>query len=397
MIWVAVVAGFLLAAFGATAAAALVAVSRAELSRALSQRLRGGDGSLDALALLDGQLTAASTTTALGVLLAAASIPALLAGAGILTSTLVLVLIAVPFVLVTGYFLPRWLTQPRAEAVHARVLPILEPWRRLLGVVLPARAPGSPASLRAVFREGVGALEDDTALATAGGVLSFSERPVRELLTPRTEIVAIAETAPLAEIAQVFAQSGYSRLPVYRGTIDEVVGMLHAFDLFRLREGDPLPVRPVAVAPASRTCADLLVDMQRERRHLAVIIDEFGGTLGLVTLEDLLEELVGEIYDEHDERAVAAVAPGGAVVLEADAQTLVAALEERFAVRLPRREATTLAGWLAELLGRIPLAGERYVVAGLEIDVVQASPARAERLLVRAAPVPVVTLGERQP
>jgi CBS domain containing-hemolysin-like protein len=395
MIWMTALMGFLLAAFGATSAAALVAVSRLELSRALARRLRGGDGSLALLERLEDQLTAASTTTALGVLVIAASIPALLGGLGLLASAAMLVLVGVPFVLATGYFLPRWLTQPRAEAVHALVLPVLEPWRRLLHFLLPARVAGNPASLRAIFREGISSADEDPALATAGGVLSFSERPVRELLTPRTDLVAIRDDEPLEEIAQAFAHSGYSRIPVYRGSIDDIIGMLHAFDLFRLQPGDPLPVRPVAVAPPSRTCGDLLLEMQRERRHLAVIIDEFGGTLGIVTLEDLLEELVGDIFDEHDEEAAGAAATAGAPVLEANAETLVAAVEEQFAVRLPRREATTLAGRLAELLGRIPQAGERYSVAGLEIDVVEASPARAERMLVRLGPVNIVSLNER--
>ena len=111
--------------------------------------------------------------------------------------------------------------------------------------------------------------------------------------------------------------SGYSRIPVFRETLDDIVGMLHAFDLFKLQPGDPLPIRPVAVTPASRSCGDLLLDMQRERRHLAVVLDEFGGTLGIATLEDLLEELVGEIFDEHDEEVRAA--PGGAgAVFETD-------------------------------------------------------------------------------
>ena len=85
--------------------------------------------------------------------------------------------------------------------------------------------------------------------------------------------------------------------------------MLHAFDLFKLEPGDPLPVRPVPVTPASRNCGDLLLDMQRERRHLSVVLDEFGGTLGIATLEDLLEELVGEIFDEHDEEVASARPP----------------------------------------------------------------------------------------
>ena len=175
----------------------------------------------------------------------------------------------------------------------------------------------------------------------------------------------------------------------------EIVGMLHAFDLLKLRPDDALPVRPVSVAPATRSCGDLLLDMQRERRHLGVVIDEFGGTLGIVTLEDLLEQLVGEIFDEHDAGAAAEdPAAPGAGVLEVDGTASAEAIAERFDAELPEGEATTLAGLVTELAGRIPAAGERFLVGGLEVDVLHATPARIERMLVRAGPVAPARLGE---
>jgi putative hemolysin len=122
--------------------------------------------------------------------------------------------------------------------------------------------------------------------------------------------------------------------------------------------------------------------MQRERRHLAVVIDEFGGTLGIATLEDLLEELVGEIFDEFDGQ-VTVDAPVAGSILEADGSTPLETVEGRFGVTLPRLHATTLAGLVAEAAGRIPTAGERFALGGLEVDVLQASPMRIERLLVR--------------
>jgi putative hemolysin len=211
------------------------------------------------------------------------------------------------------------------------------------------------------------------------------------VMTPRTDIVAIEENAPLEEIRLVFAGSGYSRIPVFRETLDDIVGMLHAFDLFKLRAGDPLPVRPVAVTPASRNCGDLLLDMQRERRHLAVVLDEFGGTLGIATLEDLLEELVGEIFDEHDEE-VRALPSATGTIFETDGNVSVEAIRERFSVTLPAGRSTTIGGLLVEWAGRIPNAGERFVVRGLEFDVIQASPTRIERLLIRSGPTPAVPL-----
>jgi CBS domain containing-hemolysin-like protein len=192
---------------------------------------------------------------------------------------------------------------------------------------------------------------------------------------------------------RVFLESGYSRVPVYRETLDDIVGMLHAFDLFKLRPQDALPIRPVSIAPATRSCGDLLLDMQRERRHLAVIIDEFGGTLGIVTLEDLLEELVGEIFDEHDDDAVVASQPLSPL-LESDGSESVEAVAERFGVELPPGRATTLAGRITELAGRIPAAGERFLLGRLEVDVLQATPARIERLVVRPLPSSPVRLGD---
>jgi CBS domain containing-hemolysin-like protein len=392
MIWLFLSVGLLVAAFGATAGAALITVSRAELTRAVGRRLRGAAPSLGWLAQVDADLTAASATTSLGVLLLGAALPGLLVGSGTTRVVAILALVGAPLVLFAAYLVPRWLTQPRAQSVADRVLPVLRPWSRVLGLLLPTRAVTRPTDLRSIWREGAAVgLRADDELVLVGGVMAFSVRPVREVMTPRTDIVAIEEHAALEDIRAVFAQSGYSRIPVIRGTLDDIVGMLHAFDLFKLRPGAPLPVRPVAVTPASRTCGDLLLDMQRERRHLAVVIDEFGGTQGIATLEDLLEELVGEIFDEHDEEVRDAL-PAGPAILETDGNLSPTAIEERFGVTLPAGRSTTVAGLLAEWAGRIPNAGERFLVRGLEFDVVQASPTRIERLLIRSGAAAPVTL-----
>jgi CBS domain containing-hemolysin-like protein len=258
-------------------------------------------------------------------------------------------------------------------------------------LVLPARPARPHSELRAFWREGAasGAATDEE-LIMVGGVMTFSSRTAREVMTPRTDIVAVPEDASLQDIQQAFAGSGYTRLPVYRTTLDDIAGMLHVFDLFKMRDGSPLQVRPVAFAPASRSCGDLLLDMQRERRHLAIVIDEYGGTLGMLTFEDLLEELVGEIFDEHDEGAGAG-ATGASGPLEADGSTPRTAVEERFDVTLPGRSAT-VGGLLVELSGRIPAAGERFLVGGLEFDVLQATPSRVDRLIIRPGPVAATSL-----
>ena len=391
MIWLAIAVGLMVAAFGATAGAALITVSRAELTRAVSRRLRGGTPSLVWLTQVDYYLTSASATTSLGVLIVGAALPGL-AGSGAPRVVVALAVLGVPLVLFAAYLVPRWLTQPRAETVADRVIPPLRLWSRVVGLLLPARTATRPTDLRSIWREGAAVgLRADDELQLVGGVMAFSVRPVREVMTPRTDIVAIDEHAALDDIRMVFAQSGYSRIPVFRETLDDIIGMLHAFDLFRLTPGDPLPVRPVALTPASRSCGDLLLDMQRERRHLAVVLDEFGGTLGIATLEDLLEELVGEIFDEHDDEVRTTPASGPAL-FETDGNVSPEAIEERFGVSLPEGRSTTVAGLLAEWAGRIPNAGERFTIRGLEFDVLEASPTRIERLLIRSGATPAVTL-----
>ncbi len=389
MIWTVLLLGLGLAIFGAMAGTALVSLSRMELTRAVASQLKGNTGSLPWLAEMEEYLGVTATLTALGVIIIGAAIPAFFSGFTLAALALLLVLVAVPLVLLAGYLIPRWVARPRAGALRNLVVPALRPLARLVGVVLPARTLPGPSELRAVWREGAAAgLTADDELIMVGGVMTFTDRPAREVMTPRTDLVAVSEDDSLDEITAVFAQSGYSRLPVYRGTLDEIVGMLHAFDLFKLRPGDRLPIRPIANAPAGRTCGDLLLDMQRERRHLAVVLDEFGGTLGIVTLEDLLEELVGEIFDESDASAPLATGPG---LFEVDGATPIAAIEEHFELALPSAKTSTAGGLLVELAGRIPQAGERFLVRGLEVDVLQASPTRVERVLIRrGAPAPVV-------
>ena len=395
MIWVLAAVGLLLTAFGATAGAALVSVSRIELAQMVSLRLRGGGGQLSHMGRIDELLTAASATTSLGVVMLGVVVPAAVSGSDLRPLALVIIVLAIPAVVFGGYFFPRLLTEPRAALMAKWVTPVLETWAAPLWWVLPSQKPSRLDDLRSLWREGaaVGVSEDEQLLQVES-VINFAGRPVHQVMTPRTDVVVVSEDADLADIRIVFSESGFSRLPVYRGTPDDIIGMVYAFDLLKLSPGSTLPVRAVAVTPASRNCGDLLLDMRRERRHLAVVLDEFGGTLGIATLEDLLEELVGEIFDEHDREEIEApdLGPG---ILETDGTTDPAVIGERFGVTLPDTGATTISGLLTDLAGRIPYRGERLVVAGLEFDVVQASPTRVQRLLIRPGPVSPVTLTRR--
>jgi len=390
MLWALALLGLVLTVFGATAAAALIASSRSLLSEAVARRLRGGAESLAWLPPLERDLAAASVTTTLGIAILGALFPAMFAGARLATFVALLVVVALPAVLLSGYVLPRWLTRRRAPRVAERLHPILRKWSAVLAAILPAPSVRAEALITELGRERAAAgAGPDEQLLQVGGVISFSHRTAREVMTPRTELVAIPEEASVEEVRQAFIQTGYSRLPVYRGSLDEMVGMVHSFDLFRLHPGDPIPVRPVAVAPAARPCSDVLLDMQRERRHLAVVLDEFGGTLGIVTLDDLLQALVGEIVDE-DVPAPPIPLSAGPELLEAEGGTPVLEIEERFGIELPAGHATTIGGRLVELAGRFPSSGERFLIRGLELDVLLASPTRVERVLIRrGTPVPL--------
>lgn len=393
MIWLAVAIGLVLTVLGATASAALITVSRADLADAVSRRLRGASESLDWLVSAERELAAATATTGLGIAVLAAGLSAVvdaITGALPLWGVLaLLLLVALPFVLISGYVLPRWLTAHRASRVAERLRPLIRPWARVISLFLPEPARRPVADVRTLWRQGSpGAMGSDE-LAMVGSVITFAQRPIREVMTPRTKLVAIPEGAAFDEIQAAFIQSGYSRLPVYRGTVDEIVGMVHVFDLLKTA-AESVPVRPVGVAPGSRSCGDVLLDMQRERRHLTVVLDEFGGTLGIVTLEDLLEAMVGEIFEEHDETAERRI-PDLTLPWETSGSAEVTDLEARFGVTLPSGASRSLGGRLVELLGRFPRLGERLQIGRLEFDVLSATPTRVERLVVRRiGPPPVV-------
>ena len=381
MTWLLLLAGLALAFVASAGAAALVTTARVALAEAIARRLRGTRESLAWLATTERQVVATTAASSFGVGLVGAAIPGVFSRASVLELAVVILLVGVPVTLLGGYLLPRWLTVPRAERVVERLHPLLTGWTTLLSIVLPSRSADPSDDIRALAREGSASGVGGEELVMVGGVMTFAGRPVREVMTPRTEVVAIPHDAAYSDAEVVFAESGYTRLPMYGATLDEIVGMVHAFDLFKYQPGDPLPLRPVSFAPALRSAGDVLLDMQRERQHFAVVVDEFGGTAGIVTLEDLLEALVGEIADE-DAAAPATPTPAGDL-LELDGGAAPQVVAEHFGVDLPATTAASFGGLLAELAGRIPHAGERFTLRGLEVDVVQASPTRVERALVR--------------
>ncbi len=207
------------------------------------------------------------------------------------------------------------------------------------------------------------------------GVFEFSEKNAREVMTPRTDMIALMVGESVAEAADRIAEAGRSRYPVYRASLDDIVGIVHAKAvLAALRKGGPPPtleslLRPAHFVPGSREVEDVLADMKLKKAHMVIVLDEFGGTAGLVTMEDLLEEIVGQIEDEYDRpgRPSAAAVSGAAPVFPGSAD--LTEVSERCKLALMSQDYTTLGGYLFGVLGRLPKVGDRVPVEGGEFEV----------------------------
>jgi CBS domain containing-hemolysin-like protein len=197
------------------------------------------------------------------------------------------------------------------------------------------------------------------------GAIRFSERDASEVMVPRPDIVAVPVTATPAEIEHVVVEQGFSRIPVYRDDIDDLVGFIHAKDLLSISDEkydepiDPSLIRPLLVVSETAKIRPLLKEMQRTGRHLALIIDEHGGTAGLLSLEDIAEELVGEIRDEYDEGEAAVQRIGTADWFYVPGSARPDQLRSTVGIDLPEGEYETLGGFVMDRLGRIPRKGDR--------------------------------------
>jgi putative hemolysin len=378
-----VILGLAFAALGATTAVAVVAASRLELTRWVARRLAGAEAAVTLLARPGDIASVAHGLLAFGITVAGVATPWLLADANVAGTLVIELGVLLPLALLVTYFLPRAIGRRWPERLVRDLVPRLRPAATVVGRVVRGRAATEKAELAALFRDSAGAglaREDELEIVT--GVMAFADRTVREVMTPRIRVVAAPEEAGAAQLASLVMQTGYTRIPVYRSSPDEITGMVHAFDLIKAGPEGTVPVRPVTAVPASRRCADVLLDLKRERRHLAVVLDEFGGTAGILTMEDLLEELVGEIFDEGDEPWAPPPAPQAVLVV--DGGEPLARIAEHFDITLdPPARVETAGGYVAWAAGRIPQAGERLRAAGLEWDVIEATPARVGRMVVR--------------
>jgi len=218
-------------------------------------------------------------------------------------------------------------------------------------------------------------------------ILTLGNSVVREIMLPRTEMACVSIEDEVSEVLKAIIACGHSRLPVFEGTIDNIIGLIYAKDLLRYwgaKDADvelKKLIRPPYFVPETKNLEELLHDFKKRRVHMAVVIDEYGGTAGLVTIEDLLEQIVGDIQDEYDlEEERLFVEPDGAVVV--DGRLLIEELEEHFDVEVERDKFETVGGLIFHLAGRIPCAGEVFTCDHLELTVLEADERRISRVRI---------------
>ncbi len=305
-----------------------------------------------------------------------------------------------------GDALPRTLAAQNPEGVAlafapvvTRIVPLLyplaralnAPWRWAMRLAIgegPAYSTwAGDSELRANGgtddEEGV---REETEEALLEAVSGFGEKIVREVMVPRTDMTCLPDTATAAEAIEVIEDQGYSRLPVYHDTLDDIHGVLYAKDLLAAIARDPAVVpariaRPAFFVPETKPVQELLAEM-RSRAHIAMVADEYGGTAGLVTIEDLLEEIVGEIFDEYDSEVALVVDQGNGSLL-VDARLPVDDLNGLFDTAIDL-DADTVGGVFTEVAGHIPDVGERVEIEGLCLTVEEMQGTRIIKLTVRA-------------
>jgi CBS domain containing-hemolysin-like protein len=226
-------------------------------------------------------------------------------------------------------------------------------------------------------------------------IVDFGGTLVREVMTPRPDIVAIRDNSTIADLRAVFREQEYSRFPVFRENLDNIVGVVFVKDLIQLVEGDIRPdtpieglLRPATFVPETKRVPELLKEFQRKQVQIAIVVDEYGGTAGLVTIEDLLEEIVGEIRDEYDVEIEPVVDEGdGSFVFSA--KVSIDEFRDRVGVEIEGNGFETVGGYVLTRVGRVPAVGETFEIDGLMIEVLEAERRRIHKVRVRkTAPEP---------
>jgi CBS domain containing-hemolysin-like protein len=314
---------------------------------------------------------------------------AMLAALATMMAYLLLFRVSVPYILV----------HRDPERAFLRLLPAFHVWARALSPVV-ARLRHAAAEADDDEETGPPAVPelppppvqeaDENRLAQALG--RYSETLVREVMTPRPDVVSIAAAAAVADLRQVMRDTKYSRIPVYGENLDDIQGLVDVRDLLDHEGSASAPVgglaRPAQLVPETKHIAELLREMQARRFTFAVVIDEYGATAGIVSVEDIVEELVGEIQDEFDvEQAPLSIGADGSVLV--DCRVGVEKLEEALEAELSVEEGIeTVGGLVTSIFGRIPRVGERTSYRGFDVEVLDAEEKRVNRARFRRIPVP---------
>lgn len=228
-------------------------------------------------------------------------------------------------------------------------------------------------------------------------LLHFSEHTVDDIAVPRADIIAIEEKASFAELGALFAEAGHSRLPVYRETLDTIIGMIHIRDAFAILAGKEAPpetlaplIRQPLYVPETMGVLDLLAEMRAKRTHLAIVLDEYSGTEGLLTFEDLVEEIVGDVEDEHDDEPEAMLIPLEDGMWDADARTELDDVAKEIDPKLAdiEEDVDTLGGLAFVIAGRVPEAGEvlEHEESGWKLEITAGDNRRVTRLRLHPPP-----------
>jgi magnesium and cobalt transporter len=240
------------------------------------------------------------------------------------------------------------------------------------------------------LQEAISSSEQEGLLAENEGdmlqaIFEFGDTIVREIMVARPDMVCCAADAPLDQLLRLILDSGHSRIPIFEGSVDRIIGVVYAKDLLRHWGAAPDAISPAAVmrsplfVPETKRIEDLLIDFRTRRVHMAIVVDEYGGTSGLITIEDLLEEIVGDIQDEYDlEEEWVQPQDDGSLLL--DARANVEELEEHFDVVIPREKFDTVGGLLIHLLGTVPHVGEQARANGLLLKVLDADERKVRKV-----------------
>jgi len=272
---------------------------------------------------------------------------------------------------------------------------ILEPRRDQNGATSAPDPPSGETSAPQTETEGEQGLIEEEGRKLLQSIVDFGDTLVREVMTPRPDMVAISAGATLADVRALFHEQEYSRIPVYGENLDNILGLLYLKDLIRLRDKSegailqrdlPQLLRPATFVPETKRVAELLKEFQLKQIQIAIVVDEYGGTAGLATIEDLLEEIVGEIRDEYDVETEP-------VIEEADGSIVFSGkvnfdlVRERLDVEVDPEGFETVGGYVLTRVGRVPAVGERFELDGMLVEVLEAERRRIHRVRFRKAPV----------